>query len=466
MSSKFPWLPSALNYLDDWMGFQIERFKQPGCSIAIYKDGQLIAERAYGVANIYTGQRLSPKHHFRIASHSKTFTATAIMLLREQGKLSLDEPIGKYIKGLDKQLATARISHLLSHGAGITRDGADSGQFRDAHPFLDAKAVMKELAEPQPLSAGMQLKYSNHGYALLGLLIEHLTREPYAQWMSQHLLKPLGLKHIAPDIPLLPSKAPFPSGHSAEFPFGKRLIIPCDQPANAIAAAGGFVATAADTARFFAQLAPNASKSILSAESRREMLHRRWRDPVNLQDFHYGFGTMMSGQGASEWFGHTGSLQGFISRTSHFLHSGYTITVLTNALDGFAYPWVDGVLSILQSFERHGAPSEKAASWRGRWWNMYGITDLVPMGDHVRAASPLQFKPFDGVETVLQLDGKGTSKDQALIATSSAFFSPGERVRRVRNARGEVKEIWFAGSQMASREAMVEETTKRYATRA
>ncbi|MFM7330633.1 MAG: serine hydrolase domain-containing protein [Brachymonas sp.] len=464
MKSKLPWLPYALEYLDNWMSFQIERYKQPGCSVAICKDGQLIAERAYGMANIYTGDKLTPKHHFRIASHSKTFTAAGIMLLREQGKLNLDSPIGKYIKGLDKQLAKVRISHILSHGAGITRDGADNGQFRDAHPFLDAKAVMKELAQPQPLQAGLQLKYSNHGYALLGLLIEQITGESYADWMMQHVLKPTGLKHIAPDMPLLSSKAPFPSGHSAEFPFGKRLIIPGNQPANAIAAAGGFVATAADTARFFAQLAPNAKNSILSCESRREMLHRRWRDPINLQDFHYGLGTMMSGQAASEWFGHTGSLQGFISRTSHFLQSGYTISVLTNASDGFAFPWVDGILSILQTFEKHGSPTEKSASWRGRWWNIFAVTDLVPIGDHVFAVSPVQWKPFDGVETVLQLSGKGIRKDQALIATSSAFFSPGERVRRVRNSKGEVKEIWFAGSQMTSRSAMVEETTQRYPT--
>jgi D-alanyl-D-alanine carboxypeptidase len=464
MKNTPTWLPFALDYLDDWMNFQIERFKQPGCSIAVCKDGKLIAERAYGVANIHTQQPLSTKHYFRIASHSKTFTAAAIMLLREQEKLQLDEPIGKFIKGLDKNLAKARISQLLSHGAGVTRDGADSGQFTDARPFLNAKEVMQELAQPQPLEAGLQLKYSNHGFALLGLLIERITNEPYAQWMSKHVIAAAGLKHIAPDMPYLAKTAPFPSGHSTEFPFGQRLIIPGNNALNAIASAGGFVATAADTARFFAQLAPNARKSVLSAESRREMLQRRWRDPVNLQEFHYGLGTMLSGLGAGEWFGHTGSLQGFISRTSHFLHSGYTITVLTNASDGFAYPWVDGILNILQTFEQHGAPKDKAQSWRGRWWNMYAATDLVPMGDHVRATAPLQFKPFDGAETVLQLTGLGTGKDTARIAKTSAFFSPGELVRRVRNSKGDVSAIQFAGSRMTTRRDMVEEMINRYAS--
>jgi D-alanyl-D-alanine carboxypeptidase len=89
------WLNPALAYVQDWLSFQVERYRQPGCAVAIAQGPQLLAEYAFGKADLRTGQALTPRHRFRIASHSKSFTASAIMLLREQGKLGLDDPIGR-----------------------------------------------------------------------------------------------------------------------------------------------------------------------------------------------------------------------------------------------------------------------------------------------------------------------------------------------------------------------------------
>jgi D-alanyl-D-alanine carboxypeptidase len=125
------WLPPALDYVQDWLAFQVERYKQPGCAVAIAQGTGLLAEHAFGHADLRTGQALTPRHRFRIASHSKSFTAAGVLLLREQGKLGLDDPIGRYVGGLHKDAAGARIDELLSHGAGVTRDGVDSGQFLD-----------------------------------------------------------------------------------------------------------------------------------------------------------------------------------------------------------------------------------------------------------------------------------------------------------------------------------------------
>src|SRR5262249_9151165 len=158
----------------------------------------------------------------------------------------------------------------------------------------------------------LQLKYSNHGYGLLGLMIEELGGMAYADWITRHVIDAAGLQETVPDMPQLPKSAPMASGHTTEFPFGQRLVVPGDNVCNAIAPAGGFVSTASDVARFFAQLAPESRNSILSPASRREMMHRRWRDDCNAMEFHYGLGTMMNERGPKEWFGHTGSLQGFI----------------------------------------------------------------------------------------------------------------------------------------------------------
>ena len=111
------WLAPALDYTQDWLSFQVERYRQPGCTMAIAQGNELVAEYAFGHADLRTKQRMTPRHRFRIASHSKSFTASGVLLLREQGKLGLDDPIGRYVQGLHKDLAGARIAELLSHGA-------------------------------------------------------------------------------------------------------------------------------------------------------------------------------------------------------------------------------------------------------------------------------------------------------------------------------------------------------------
>src|SRR5690606_27700795 len=119
--------------------------------------------------------------------------------------------------------------------------------------------------------------YSNHGFGLLGLVMEAVTGTSYADWMAGNVLAPAGLAETSPDMPHLPARARMASGHSAEFPFGQRLVVPGDNVCDAIAPAGGFVATAADVARFFSQLDPDSPRSVLQSASRRGMMQRRWR---------------------------------------------------------------------------------------------------------------------------------------------------------------------------------------------
>ena len=457
-NAKSAWLQAALDYIPGWLGFQLERHQQVGCSVAIAQGQELVAEFALGSADLGTGKALTPRHRFRIASHSKTFTASGVMLLREQGKLGLDDPIGRHVSGLHKELAKARVGELLSHGAGVVRDGADSGQFLDRRPFLSRAELRAELAKKQPLAPGLQLKYSNHGYGLLGLMIEEISGTEYPAWIARHVIEAAGLRETVPDMPQLPRSVPLAKGHSTEFPFGQRLIVPGDNVCHAIAPAGGFVSTAADVVRFFAQLAPESRKSILSAASRREMMHRRWRDPCSAQESHYGYGTMMSAPGSKEWYGHTGGLQGFVSRTARFPESGFTVTVLCNALDGWSYPWVDGIHGILSAFKRHGAPGRKEAAWNGRWWSMWGASDLVAMGKVVCQVAPAMSVPFDSATTEFEISGK----DSGVIARTSGYNSPGQAVRLVRDRKGHPAELWVGGTQLLPKEAMLAEARQRY----
>jgi CubicO group peptidase (beta-lactamase class C family) len=140
-----PWVQYAVEYIRSWIEFQMRTTQQPGCITAIAHRGKVISEFAFGEANLATGEKLTPRHRFRIASHSKSFTAAGIMKLREQRKLRLDDPAGLYVKGLHPQVAQTTIAQLLSHSAGLTRDGADAGQFGDRRPYLSAKELMADL---------------------------------------------------------------------------------------------------------------------------------------------------------------------------------------------------------------------------------------------------------------------------------------------------------------------------------
>ena len=94
------WLEPALDYIPQWLEYQMRESEQPGCVIAIVRRGQVVLERAFGYADLDGRVPLTPRHRFRVASHSKSFTAAGIMKLREQGKLGLDDRAGQHVKGL------------------------------------------------------------------------------------------------------------------------------------------------------------------------------------------------------------------------------------------------------------------------------------------------------------------------------------------------------------------------------
>ena len=209
------WLRSAADYISDWIEFQLTTSQQPGVIVAIAHRGEIVAEHAFGVADLDTGEKLTPRHRFRIASHSKSFTAAGIMKLREAGKLRLDDPIGEYVKGLHPQIGEATISQLLSHSAGLIRDGADAGFFEDRRPFPNVDQVMADLQDPPVIEPNMRHKYSNHGFGLLGLAIEAVTGEPHRTWIKHEIIEAAGLEATEPDMPI-PNGVPFARGHTGE----------------------------------------------------------------------------------------------------------------------------------------------------------------------------------------------------------------------------------------------------------
>jgi D-alanyl-D-alanine carboxypeptidase len=450
------WLDAALEYIPRWLEFQMQQSAQPGCVIAIGHGGSVVFEQAFGHADAVAEAKLTPRHRFRVASHSKSFTAAGILKLRECGKLQLDTPVGRIVGGLHEHVASATVAQVLSHTGGLFRDGVESGFWLNRRGFPDAAQLRVDLALPPIFEANTRLKYSNHGFALAGRVIEETTGEGYAAWIKREIVDEVGLAETLPDVPL-PTHTPFARGHSGQWPVGRRLVFPGDQSTEAFAAATGFVSTAADLVRFFAQLSPTAKQSVLSPASRREMTRRHWREQHCSRGRWYGLGTTSGDLGDWAWFGHSGSFPGYRTSTAVVAEHDLVVSVLTNASDGLAGPWLDGTLHILRCFVEHGAPAEQLADWRGRWWTQEVASDLVAAGNTVFVAEPTLLNPLlDASELTV------TGRDQGRIAAAGSFNSHGESARLERDKKGAVEAVWLAGTKLVSEAAITAELTERY----
>ena len=134
-----------------------------------------------------------------------------------------------------------------------------------------------------------------------------------------------------------------------------------------------------------------------------------------------------------------------------------TISILTNATDGWAGSWVDGAMHILRAFAARGAPKRRVRDWTGRWWSAF---DLVPMGNLVIVGNPHAVNPFlDATEIEV------TGRDSGRISLAAGYGSHGEAVRRTRNKAGKVTEVWFAGGKGRREKSVAAEMERRYGPR-
>src|SRR3954470_18427191 len=182
-------------YLESWLDHQRRRSRVPGVQAAVRVGDRLVLDTALGVADVTTGEPLTPGHLFRIASHSKTFTATAVLQLVEAGRLRLDDPIARWVPALaGTALAEVTVRELLGHQGGVVRDGRDNDHWQLLHPFPDEALLLRIAAdEGAVLQRNEHFKYSNIGYSLLGLAIEAVTGTGYDAHLRAAVVDRLGL---------------------------------------------------------------------------------------------------------------------------------------------------------------------------------------------------------------------------------------------------------------------------------
>ena len=454
------WLRAALDHVPAYIEHQMRISEQPGCAIAIVHRGKLVLECAFGHADLSAGTPLTPRHRFRVASHSKSFTAAGVLKLREQRRLTLDDPVGTYVADLHPRVAAITLGQLLAHAGGVVRDGADAGQWSERRPFVDEAELRADLAAGPTIATNTRFKYSNHGYGLVGLAIEAITGETHGAWIAREVVAASGLHETTPDGPIAPGTM-FANGHSAKHPLGRRVVIPARNATNAVAAATGFVSTAADLARFFASLQPDAKTSVLSVASRREMNRRQWRDEHSSLARWYGLGTICGTLVDWDWCGHSGGFPGTVTRTLSVPAHDLTVSVLTNAADGLSHGWLEGVLHLLRTQALRGAPSRKAAAWAGRWWSLWGAVDLVPVNGRVLVANPSLLNPMQDASEI-EVAGKRAGASHGRIVLAGGYMSHGEPARLVFDARGRPAQCWLGGTCYLPEAKVAKELARRY----
>lgn len=191
---------SANAFLDKFFASSETKPHYVGASVVVVKDGQVIAEKGYGHADLDQKTPVDPKNTaFRVASVSKTFTAAAVMQLVEQGKVDLKADFQTYVKGLHFENpfdAPVTVEHLLTHTTGFEIRDPQPG---DIHTDHDKYITMEDYAEqhmpPVVRKPGSAYMYDNFSFLLLGLIVENVSGEPFETYMQEHIFKPLGMNN-------------------------------------------------------------------------------------------------------------------------------------------------------------------------------------------------------------------------------------------------------------------------------
>ncbi len=174
-----------------------DRTDSPGCAVGVYRDGRIQYARGYGMANLELGVPNSPRTVFDVGSVSKEFTATAVLLLAQQGKLALGDPVRKYFPEMPPYAASVTLRQMLNHTSGIrdyfTLMGIAGHSTEGVGDTLDFLRVITRSAEPN-FPIGSRYLYSNSGFALLGQLVYRLSGTPLPAFLQQQVLGPLGMR--------------------------------------------------------------------------------------------------------------------------------------------------------------------------------------------------------------------------------------------------------------------------------
>jgi D-alanyl-D-alanine carboxypeptidase len=304
---------------DDYLKAQMASHQIPGVALIVIQNGKPIKTAAYGEANLELRVSVRPETVFEIGSITKQFTAAGILLLAQDGKLSIDAKVTDYLKSAPQSWTNITLRHLLTHTSGLKNytvlDGFELSRHLTQEQFIKAIA-----AQPRDFAPGESWKYCNTGFNLLGFVIENVSGKNYWDFMSERVFRPLGMTHTTDRGPgrILPNRA---SGYEQN----NYMLINRDYNLTDVFSAGAIASTVLDLAKWNAAL---DGDELLNPATKALM----WT-PTKLNNgkpTKYGFAWFIDTEDGHKNIGHSGSTSGFSASLQRYPDDHLAVILLTN----------------------------------------------------------------------------------------------------------------------------------------
>ncbi len=307
--------------VDSYVKAEMQRQHIPGLSLLIAKDGTMVHAQGFGFSNVELQVPAKPETIFQSGSVGKQFTATAVMMLVEEGKIGLDDPLTKYFADAPAAWKEVRVRELLSHTAGF---GDYPKDFNFRKDWTEDELLKLVEGIPLAYAPGTKWDYSNLGYLTLGILIHRVTGEFYGDFLQQRIFHPLEMNstRIINEADIIPNRAA-----------GYRLIKGELKNQEWVAP---MINTTADGSLYFSVLDLAKWDAALYTEKllKRSSLDLMWT-PVKLKNGQankgeYGFGWFIEERNGHRCIHHDGSWQGFETAIDRYADDKLTVVALTN----------------------------------------------------------------------------------------------------------------------------------------
>ncbi|MBS1489491.1 MAG: serine hydrolase [Bacteroidetes bacterium] len=365
--SSFRFLPAqplSSHQIDDLAARSMKAFNVPGIAVAVIKDGKVIHAKGYGVRSLNTLQKVDEHTLFGIASNSKAFTAAALGMLVDEGKLKWDDKVRDYIPEfkLYSPFVTEEftIRDLLTHRSGLGLGAGDLMFFPDSSDFT-IKDVIYNLRFLKAVSSfRSKYDYDNNLYIIAGEVVARVSGKSWDEFVEQHIMAPLGMKNSAASFDRLKDPSNVIDGHA---PVNGKVQVIARSTIKVGHAAGGINSSIADLSKWVllhlnhGKYGDNLSKKLFSENVHEEMwtpqtiIPVRNPGPYNTHFASYGLGFGLADVKGYKQVSHTGGLEGMVTQITMLPELNLGIIVLTNQQEGGAFASItnqikDGYFSI------------------------------------------------------------------------------------------------------------------------
>lgn len=335
----------ASDQVDDFVTRLLEKKQIPGLALLVVQDGRIVKERGYGFANLEHKVPVIPETVFQSGSMGKQFTATAVMILVEEGKVSLEDRVSKYLGKVPGKWKDITVRNLLTHTSGLGDYPEDFDFRKDLTEDEEFEIIKKQ---PLLFHPGEKWSYSNLGYVTLGILIHKISGKFYGDFLQERVFQPLGMTstRVISEADLVPNRA---AGY--EVVKGQIKNQEWVSPALNTTADGSLYFNIVDLARWDEAL---YTEKLLKKTS----LDQMWT-PVKLNNgssYPYGFGWGFAKAGGHRLIEHGGSWQGFRSQICRYVDDRLTVVVLANSAEAdpsFVAHYVAGVYLPAVALPKH-----------------------------------------------------------------------------------------------------------------